>query len=143
MSTILLIVHLIAIAMGVGMSISNQVNLRIASGESGERRAGLALLRRELARIADIVVAVIWLTGLGLWWLLYSFGVPNHWFLAKLGFVVLLTVSYGMARMTAGRMAKTGDQSLMPRLQLFVSGVWISALAAIAFAVLAFGSTRY
>ncbi len=139
MKTLLLTVHLIAIAMGVGMSISNQVNLRIAARESGERRAGLALLRRELARIADIVIAVIWLTGLGLWWLVYSFGVPNHWFWVKLGFVVLLTVSFGLARMTAGRMARSGDQSLMPRLQLFVSGVWVSALAAITFAVLAFG----
>lgn len=143
MRNVLLIVHLIAIAMGVGMSISNQVNLRIAARESGERRVGLALLRRELARIADIVIAVIWLTGLGLWWQVYSFGIPNHWFLAKLGFVVLLTLSHGMLRMTAGRMARTGDQSLLPRLQLFVSGVWGSALLAITFAVLAFGPTLY
>ena len=138
MRTTLLIVHLIAIAMGTGMSISNHVNLRIASGESGERRVGLALLRRELARIADIVIAVIWLTGLGLWWLVYSFGIPSHWFLAKLGFVVLLTLSHGLVRMTAGLMARTGDQSLLPRLQFFVSGVWVSALAAITFAVLTF-----
>jgi|GEM_PF-3260041 len=143
MRTTLLIVHLIAIAMGVGMSISNQVNLRIAARESGERRVGLALLRRELARIADIVIAVIWITGLGLWFLVYSGGIPNHWFLAKLGFVVLLTLSHGLVRMTAGRMARSGDQSLLPRLQLFVSGVWVSALAAIALAVLAFGTTRY
>jgi uncharacterized membrane protein len=138
MKTFLLMTHLIAIAMGTGMSISNYVNLRIAARESGERRAGLALLRRELARIADIVIAVIWITGLGLWFLLYSGGIPNHWFLAKLGFVVLLTLCHGLTRMTAGRMARTGDQSLLPRLQLLVSGVWLSALAAIALAVIAF-----
>jgi len=33
---------------------------------------------------------------------------------------------------------RSGDQSLYPRLELFVSGVWMSALAAIIFAVLAF-----
>jgi uncharacterized membrane protein len=135
---VLLIVHLIAIAMGTGMSISNYVNLRIAAAVSGEGRAGLALLRRELARIADILIAVIWITGLGLWGLLNSFGAPSQWFAAKLGFVVLLTFSHGMVRMTAGRITRTGDQSLLPRLQLFVSGVWLSALAAIALAVLAF-----
>jgi hypothetical protein len=41
--------------------------------------------------------------------------------------------------MTAGRMMRTGDQSLYPRMELLVSGVWISALAAIILAVLAFG----
>jgi hypothetical protein len=40
--------------------------------------------------------------------------------------------------MTAGRMMRTGDQSLYPRMELFVSGVWMSALAAIILAVLAF-----
>ena len=58
--------------------------------------------------------------------------------LVMLGFVVLLTVCHGLARMTAGRMVRTGDQSLYPRMELLVSGVWMSALAAIILAVLAF-----
>jgi hypothetical protein len=40
--------------------------------------------------------------------------------------------------MTAGRMMRTGDQSLFARMELFVSGVWMSALFAIILAVLAF-----
>lgn len=138
MKAILLIAHLMAIAAGTGMSISNFVNLRIAQRESGERRAGLALLRRQLARIADAVIAIIWLTGISLWWLLHSGETPNVWFVLKIGFVVLLTLCHGLARMTAGRMARTGDPSLLPRLELLVSGVWLSALAAITLAVLAF-----
>ena len=39
MKTILLIAHLIAIATGTGMSIANYINIRVASGEKGERRA--------------------------------------------------------------------------------------------------------
>jgi hypothetical protein len=136
--TILLIAHLIAIATGTGMSISNYVNLRIAAGESGDRRAALALLRRVLARIADVVIAAIWLTGIGLWWMLPAPDRPNSWFVVKIAFVVLLTVCHGLARLTAGRMARSGDQSLLPRLELLVSGVWLSALAAITLAVLAF-----
>ncbi len=42
MKTILLIAHLIAIATGTGMSIANYINIRIASGEKGERREALA-----------------------------------------------------------------------------------------------------
>lgn len=138
MKTFLLIAHLMAIAAGTGMSISNFVNLRIARRESGERRAGLALLRRQLARIADVVIAIIWLTGISLWWLLHSAETPSIWFVVKIGFVVLLTLCHGLARVTAGRMARTGDQSLLPRLELLVSGAWVSALAAIMLAVLAF-----
>jgi len=44
MKTILLIAHLMAIATGTGMSIANYVNIRIAAGETGERRAALAQL---------------------------------------------------------------------------------------------------
>jgi uncharacterized membrane protein len=138
MKTILLIAHLIAIATGTGMSIANYINIRIASGEKGERREALAFLRRVLARIADIVIAAIWITGLGLWSVLPAGEEPNIWFMVKIGFVVLLTVCHGLARMTAGRMKRTGDATLYPRLELFVSGVWMSALAAIILAVLAF-----
>jgi hypothetical protein len=38
-------------------------------------------------------------------------------------------------------MARTGDASLHGRLELFVSGVWLSALLAIVLAVLAFDKT--
>lgn len=138
MKTILLIAHLIAIATGTGMSISNYVNLRFASGETGERAKALAGLRRVLARIADIVILAIWITGIGLWTQLPPTDEPNAWFLVKLGFVVLLTLCHGLARMTAGRMMRSGDAALYPRLELFVSGVWVSALAAIILAVLAF-----
>ena len=79
-----------------------------------------------------------WLTGIGLWWVLPPADQPNSWFMLKIGFVVLLTLCHGLARVTAARMARTGDQTLYPRLELLVSGVWLSALAAITLAVLAF-----
>ncbi len=138
MKTILLIAHLIAIATGTGMSIANYINIRIAAGEKGDRRDALAFLRRILARIADVVILAIWITGIGLYTQLPPADEPNTWFVAKIAFVVLLTLCHGLARMTAGRMMRTGDQSLYPRMELLVSGVWMSALASIILAVLAF-----
>ena len=138
MKIILLIAHLIAIATGTGMSIANYINIRIAAGEKGERREALAFLRRTIARIADVVILAIWITGIGLWLNLPPTDELNSWFVVKIAFVVLLTLCHGLARMTAGRMMRTRDQSLYPRMELFVSGVWISALAAIILAVLAF-----
>lgn len=137
MRNILLIAHLMVIAAGTGMSLANFINLRVAAVESGERAKALAGLRRVMARLADIVILAIWLTGIALWSMLPA-DQANGWFVVKIGFVVLLTLSHGLARMTAGRMMRTGDAALLPRLQLFVSGVWISALVAITLAVLAF-----
>ena len=138
MKIILLIAHLIAIATGTGMSIANYINIRIAAGEKGDRREALTFLRRILGRIADVVILAIWITGIGLYYSLPPQDEPNSWFMVKIGFVLLLTLCHGLARMTAGKMMRTGDQSLYPRMELLVSGVWMSALAAIIFAVLAF-----
>lgn len=140
MKIILLIAHLIAIATGTGMSIANYINIRIAAGEKGDRREALAFLRYILGRVGDVVLLAIWITGIGLFFSLPPDGEPNSWFMVKIAFVLLLTLSHGMARMTAGRMRRTGDQSLYARMELFASGVWISALAAIILAVLAFNT---
>jgi uncharacterized membrane protein len=87
-------------------------------------------------QFADVVIASIWATGLALLW-----GVRpeiNSWFYVKIAFVVLLTVLHFLARSTAGRMSRTGNTALHGRLELLVSGVWISAFFAIALAVVAF-----
>ena len=141
MHLLLLIIHLMLIAIGTGMSFGNYVNLRIAAGVTGERAAGLALLRQTTGRIGDIVITLIWLTGLALWWTRAASGVPtaSGWFYCKLVFVVLLTVCHGLARHTAGRMALTKDPALLGRIELYVAGVWLSALVSILLAVIAFG----
>ena len=138
MKTILLIAHLFAVATGTGMSIANYVNIRIASTEKGDRQASLVYLRRVLARFADVIIAMLWITGLALWWILPPGIEPTSWIYVLLLFAVTMTVCHGLARMTAGKMARTGDMSLSPRMELLVSGVWTSQLLAIIFAVLAF-----
>jgi uncharacterized membrane protein len=136
----LLIAHLMVIAVGTGMSFGNYINLRHAQRETGDRAAALAGLRRTIARIADVVIALIWITGLALLWAWMASGgpAPGGWFYAKLGFVVVLTVCHGLARATAGRMARTKDAALLGRVEFFVAGVWLSALASIVLAVIAF-----
>lgn len=140
MLQILLMAHLILIAMGTGMAFSNFVNLRLADGAKGEAAQAFARQRMTIARFADLVIALIWITGLALFWTRAASGLESAsgWFYAKMAFVVLLTLSHGLARATGGRMARTGDATLHGRLELAVAGVWLSALAAIIFAVLAF-----
>ena len=142
MRTALLIAHIMAIAVGTGMSFGNYVNLRLAAGETGERAAALAGLRRTIGRIGDIIIVLIWASGLALLWLWMAQGspAPGGWFYAKLGFVVVLTVCHGLARHASERMARTKNAALLGRIELFVAGVWLSALASIVLAVIAFGS---
>lgn len=139
MKIILLIAHLIAIATLTGMSIANYINIRIAAGEKGDRRQSLSFLRYVLGRMADVVLLAVWITGIGLFFSLPPSDEPNSWFVVKLAFVLLLTGCHGLARMTGGRMRRAADDmSLYSRMELFASGVWMSALAAIILAVLAF-----
>ncbi|NJM29425.1 MAG: hypothetical protein HC855_04320 [Rhizobiales bacterium] len=136
MHTLILILHIMVIALGTGLSFSNLVNTRLAEGKSGEMAKGLGLQRMTIAKIGDGVIALIWITGLALLWL--RGGVSDPWFHAKLAFVVLLTVSHAMARRTGGQLARTGNMALLSSLQLFIAGVFVSALASILFAMLAF-----
>ncbi len=136
MEKLLLIAHLMFIAMGTGMSFSNFVNIRLAKGQSGDIAKGLALQRRTMARFGDVVIALIWVSGLALLWAVAP--ELSGWFHAKLGFVVLLTASHAMARRTGLEIARSGNAALLSRLELFAAGVWLSALAAILLAVIAF-----
>lgn len=137
MKIILLIAHLMAIATGTGMSITNYVNIRIAEGEKGERQASLAYLRRSLAPFMDLIIAAMWITGIGLLWILPEDEEPNSWFKLLIVVALFMTFCHIMARLTGRKLTATGDQSLYARLELFVSGVWLSALVGIILAVLA------
>ena len=141
MLKLLLMGHLIFIATGTGMSFANYINIRMAHGETGERGQALTYLRRILAQFADVVIFLIWVSGIALavtYAGTYGRDFPA-WFYVKIGFVVLLTLAHITARLTASKMIRTGDQSLYGRMEMLVGVVWLSALAAIALAVLAFG----
>ena len=138
MEKLLLIAHFILIALGTGMSFTNFVNVRLAQAQSGDIAKGLALQRRTMAKIADAVIALIWVSGLALMWT--AAPETSGWFHAKVGFVVLLTVSHIMARRTGVAFTRSGNAALLSRLELYAAGVWLSALAAILFAVIAFES---
>ena len=138
MLTFMLIMHLTFMGLGIGMSCSNFVNTRLAAGQAGDIAKGLALQRRTIASIGDSIIAAIWLSGFLLLQLRGWEGL-NAWFYAKITFVVLLTLSHIMARRTGAEMMRSGNGALLARLSLYIAGVWLSALAALALAVLAFG----
>jgi uncharacterized membrane protein len=137
---ILLILHLLVIALGIGFTASNFINARLAIGQSGDVAKGLGLHRATIARFGDGVIALIWITGALLLWLRGGMaGLPPA-FHVKLLFVILLTVFHGLGRMTAGKMRREASMAALPRLGWFILGGWLSAVVALACAVVAFAA---
>lgn len=135
MLTFMLIMHLAFMALGIGMSCSNFVNMRLAVGQTGDIAKGLELQRRTVASIGDSIIAAIWLSGFLLLQLRGWEGL-NAWFNAKIAFVVVFTISHIMARRTEAKMMRTGNGATLARVSMYIAGVWVSALIALALAVL-------
>jgi hypothetical protein len=140
--TLLLIIHLLLIATGTGMSFANYQNVRFAHGQSGDGAKALQGLRRLMGMFGDMIIAGIWVTGLALVWMRVSAGEGdfNAAFHVKMALVVVLTVCHALARRTGGQIARSGDYAgLLGRLELYIAGLWLAASTAIVMAVLAFG----
>jgi uncharacterized membrane protein len=135
---LLLILHLFIIALGIGFTASNFINARLALGQSGDMAKGLGLHRRTIAQYGDWVIMLIWITGgLLLWQRGGMAGLPPA-FHVKLLFVILLTVFHGLGRGTGEKMRREGSMTALPKLGMFILGGWLSAVAALVCAVLAF-----
>ncbi len=135
MLTFMLILHLVFMGLGIGLACANFVNTRLAAGKTGDIANGLGLQRRSITSIGDTVITLIWLSGFLLLQLRGWEGL-NAGFYVKIGFVILLTLSHIMARRTEAEMTRSGNAALLTRLGLYFAGAWLSALAALAFAVL-------
>jgi hypothetical protein len=135
----LVTVHLIVIALGIGLTASNFINTRLALGNGVEFAKGLGLQRHTISRFGDGVIALIWITGLLLLWMRGAEGLTLA-FHGKMAFVVLLTLMHGLARAMGGKMRRSGNLELLPRLSSIVFIGWLGAIAALVCAVLAFKS---
>jgi uncharacterized membrane protein len=137
---LLLTLHLIIIALGIGFTASNFINARLALGQSGDMAKGLGLHRRTIAQYGDWVIMLIWISGALLLWQRGGMaGLPAA-FHVKLLFVILLTVFHGLGRATGGKMQREGNMAALPKLGMFILGGWLSAVAALVCAVLAFAA---
>jgi hypothetical protein len=133
---ILLIVHLLAMALGIGITFSNLVNFRLLKGQSGDVAKGLNLQRAAMHRYTDIAFVAILASG-GL--LLYELGhVASAIFHVKLACVLIYMGGYLVARYTVMQIQKTGNTTLVPRVKLAAHIAMTGAVFALIFAVLTF-----
>ena len=139
----LLAFHFLCVAMGIGFSASNFVNVRLALAQAGDAAkafgSGLGLQRRTIARFGDGVITLIWISGGLLLWNRGMEGLSSA-FHVKIMFVVLLTVFHGLGRATGERMRRSGNAVYLPRLGWFIFASWASAVFALICAVLTFAA---
>jgi len=139
----LMALHLTVLAMGTGMSFANWLNWRLAGGmgEDDAGRAALARLRLLTGRVGDVVIALIWISGLGLAWRMTGGEVGGALppaFHAKMLLVVLLTVFHGASRWAGLRIMRQGRTGLVPVARSATLGAFLSAVGSILLAVASF-----
>ena len=89
MTQLLLILHFIAMAVGVGGSASSMITGITAGGLPPEARPSLGLVQRRIGIAASISLAVLWITGI---WLVLRLGEElSPLFTLKILAVVILT----------------------------------------------------
>ncbi len=137
---VLLTLHLLTIALGIGVGFSNLFGMAIAKGQTAEAAAGMALLRRKIAPFMDANLVVVLVTG-GL--LLANLGGSSSLaptFHVKMAAVAIWVISHFAARITSGQMMRTGNMALGVRAQNFTRLGWSAAVVALVCAVLTFAA---
>ncbi len=139
MNALLLTLHLIVIAMGIGMTFSNLVNASLSLGNPAEFQKGLGLQRRMIGRIGDSVILLIWVTGgLALW--LRGHEDLGTAFAFKIAFVILLTMAHIRGRTLGERMRREGHLNQVKDQRNLMLAGWTLALAALVCAVISFAA---
>jgi hypothetical protein len=136
MNAILLMLHVFGLAAGFATGIGNAVIMQLSAASPADAPV-LGKVPPVLARIGQVGLAVLWVTGIIMVW---SYGGPSAMppmFWVKLALVVVFTVVIVMMSMTAKRIA-AGDRSIASRMPLYGRFGGGIAVLIVIFAVLAF-----
>jgi uncharacterized membrane protein len=138
-NAVILALHLIAIAMGIGMTFSNLVNASLSLGNPAEFQKGLGLQRRMIGRIGDVVILSIWVTGGLALWLRGHQGLGTA-FSFKMAFVILLTIAHIRGRTLGERMRREAHLNHVKDQRNLMLAGWALAVAALVCAVITFAT---
>jgi uncharacterized membrane protein len=134
----LLTLHLLSIAMALGIGFSNLVGFRVAKTLGGDKALGIAAHRESLIVYGDIFFVLIIATGLGLLWAIGGGQGLSTWFHVKMGFVIIWAMAYILMRLRVRKFLVSRNGALVARIRVFAHMVIFAAAAALVCAVLAF-----
>ncbi len=136
----LLVIHLLAISVGIGIGVTNLINMRVARTQTGDIAKGLMMHRMAMLPYGDAVFVTILVTGgLLLWAIGGPAGLPQT-FNIKMLFVVIWVVAYVVMRLTVRQLKATGNMALVKRLGMLAQILLTAVVAAVICAVLTFAT---
>jgi len=134
---ILLILHLLGFGAGFATSVGNFTIMQLIQASPGDAPI-LTKVPPRLARVGQVGLAVLWVTGLIMVWSIYGGPQLLSWaFWVKLACVVALTGVAIFLDLTLRRV-RAGDRAAAANLPLFGRIAGILLLLIVIFAVLAF-----
>ncbi len=133
-----LILHLLAIALAIGIVAANIVGFRVAKGLGGDKALGIAAHREALIPYSDILFGAIIVTGLVLLMAIGGAKGLPIWFHIKMAAVVVWGLCYIVMRLRIRKFLATRDQALVPMIRMLMHVVLGAAVAALIFAVMTF-----
>jgi hypothetical protein len=134
----LLVLHFLGLTMGFAAGFGNMVMAGLMAKATPDERRALAKFPPAIARVGDIGLVVLWLTGLTLVFVKWDgFGNMPSLFHAKLTAVVLMTLAIGFAHSLARKVA-AGDSAAMAKAQATGKVIFLLAVTVVILAVWTF-----
>lgn len=134
---ILFIVHIVAfIAGGANSVVMPIIGSKMATA-TPDTRAALMDIAGRLANVGKVALVTLLVTGVLVLWFKWNWVIPNLWFWAKTGFIVLMIVFISLNERNA-KSAKPGDVEAVKRGKMLGQLTALSFLGVILSAVFAF-----
>lgn len=139
LDNVLLIVHFLGLAMGLGTGFANMVIAGLIAKAPPAEKAVLGRFPPAMSRIGMTGLALLWISGLSIVWTRYGgFSILPRPFIVKLAAVVLLTMAVTYIQILMPK-AQRGDAAAAARIQTIGKLTGPLAVIAIIFAVITFG----
>ncbi len=109
MLIILKITHFMALGVGIGIGVANMIIGMRAAAAEGAVMGALRAAQGALGRAGFLAIVLLWITGLWMWQV-YDHATMDPVFLAKIGFVIILTGLSIDLNIKGARAAKGGPK---------------------------------
>jgi hypothetical protein len=133
MHGLLLFLHLFGLMVAATGGFASGFVMMQAQKRPADQAQVLRSLGPLLANFTGAGLAILWITGPLMMWLVYDWTVPPL-FWVKFAFVVVLTVLVGMTHMTYAQIRRTGNPALAQRLMIIGPASGIVTLLVVLFA---------
>jgi len=135
-----LIIHLLSIALVLGIGFSNIVGFRVARTVGGEKAQGIAAHREALIPYADLLVVLVLASGLSLLWAIGGAQGLPVWFHIKMAAVAVWILAYILMRLRIRKFLANRDMSLLGLIRTYAHVGISAAVLALICAVLTFAT---